>query len=77
MSANAETCGTCQHWHALAANPLALNERRGECREGPPHVTTLPSERGPMAISNYPNLPAGFQACGRHKARIALVVNDG
>lgn len=63
------TCGTCRHWHAKPRNTLDLSQpARGDCREGPPHTTSLPGPGGQIGtLSTYPDLPAHFAACSRHQ----------
>lgn len=62
-------CGTCNHWHAKPCQSLDLSQpQRGDCREGPPHTTSLPAGPGGQVsmFSAYPDLPAHFAACDRH-----------
>jgi hypothetical protein len=69
------TCGTCRHWHAKPRNTLDLSQpQRGDCREGPPHTTTLPGPQGNVGtFSTYPDLPSGFPACDRHAVQLVEI----
>jgi hypothetical protein len=70
----AVTCGQCRHWYKREANPAALNEVRGDCREGPPQQTNLPAANaagqvvGFQHFAHYPILPPTFPACDRFDA---------
>jgi len=67
------TCGTCRHWHAKPRQSLDLSQpQRGDCREGPPHTTSLPGPQGLNVFSTYPDLPAQFPACDRHAPAIVV-----
>lgn len=65
------TCSTCRHWHAKPRNTMDLSQPpRGDCREGPPHTTSLPGPNGSIGtLSTYPDLPGNFAACSRHEER--------
>jgi len=88
VAAIAPTCGTCEHWKALAAGPLppgpvdlsmraAIAMKRGECRESPPSMTQLPQPQGQLVLCGYPNIEESFPACSRHKGRVSLAVAEG
>lgn len=64
------TCGSCRHWraHPLTANNLG-GPRIGNCHEGPPHSHLVGSGR---IFAAYPPLPAHFEACDRHEARLEV-----
>jgi hypothetical protein len=68
------TCEYCVHWKRQPVNPHNIREVLGECREGPPHTTTLPGANGQvMRVSSYPQLPPNFPACDRHKVALKIV----
>lgn len=75
---NELTCHTCKHWHAQEATAATIGQiKRGDCRQGPPHATSLPDGRGNLGVvSSYPLLPANFPACGQHAARLAEIVRE-
>lgn len=68
---NENVCGFCRHYHLLprprdASGAVDMSQpQQGECREGPPHLTSLPTPQGQMQLCGYPPLPANFPACGR------------
>lgn len=65
------TCGTCKHWHkqdSTDVNNIGA-PKRGICRFGPPHCTSLPNG---AQTSSYPNLPANFPACAQHDAKLEI-----
>lgn len=67
------TCGTCRHWHAGPRNTMDLGQpQQGDCREGPPHATSLPNPPQMMMFCNYPRLPATFPACSRHQPKVEI-----
>lgn len=71
MAEQPKTCDTCKFWHPFAVDPINLGaEKRGECREGPPHATSIPQQGRLAVVASYPNLPAGFPACGRHALEV-------
>ncbi len=61
-----QQCGTCKHWAKMPADPANFRDRRGQCRESPPHATTIPHGNGQILLASYPQLPAEFPACSRH-----------
>lgn len=66
-------CGDCEHWNKLGVDSMQIGQgRRGECREGPPHVTTFIRPDGAVAGSacSYPNVPETFAACDRFSLRV-------
>lgn len=69
MSEQQRTCGQCQHWHKLPANPQDLRQVLGQCLESPPVPLAIVMAPGAVQISvAYPTLPPVFPACGRFKA---------
>jgi hypothetical protein len=66
-------CGTCKHFHRNADDL-----KRGQCREGPPHATTIPLDQAAktqLVLSSYPNLPEDFPACDRHRPKLSIATD--
>ncbi len=64
-----KTCGTCKHWYKNQPTPQdRIGEpKQGECREGPPCVTSIPNNQGGiMSITAYAPMQENFVACSRH-----------
>ena len=66
-------CGTCSHWRKQV-DPSNIANIQGLCVEGPPCVSAIQQSPGRIALmSNYPTLPADFQACDRHQQKIEVI----
>lgn len=74
-------CGGCRHWRAQPQNPMQLakeDDRNGECRQGPPHVTVIFAQTGQGVAAagqaaQYPVLPRKFPACSKYEAVPATI----
>lgn len=72
-----KTCETCRHWHKVI-DPSNIRDSKGQCREGPPSLTMLPTNQpgAMMQLCGYPETPANFPACGRHTAKMDFVLSE-
>lgn len=73
------TCGNCRHWFKIPQDPMNLDPKsiRGQCREGPPHMTlvALPGPNGQPVLhpfADYPALPPTYAACSKF---LTLTIN--
>ena len=74
---NEQACGNCHHWHKQPLQPgqvpMVGQPAQGQCREGPPSVTSIPAPQGLMQVTDYPKPAENCPACSRFKARLAVV----
>lgn len=65
-------CGQCRHWHKCPPDPNNLGAVNGTCRWGPPQIGFANTPQGPVQVSLYPTLPAGFAACAQFAPALQL-----
>ncbi len=66
------TCGSCQHWRKLPADPHNLGAAaQGQCRERL-HCIGLMSPQGPAGLPVYLAVPADFPRCSQYRPVLKL-----